>query len=480
MHILLFGSSLQQIDVEHCRSLGEIQETIRKGALDRPDAPRLLCRGWMQAATNGLALATDLDQLDEQNRPILITSKDLHSTWCNTAAIKELDIQDTADPEGGIIHRDEKGNPSGLLSEQAALSIVWPFLAKNTTFEENVTVIREAIKTYNAVGYTGMIEMGTDDTIWELLQHLHTHEPENFTVRVACHRLLAPAVKVEDCIAQVDSVIATHKKFNRANSPDLHIAGVKLILDGVIDACTAAVSQPYNHTTITGDMLWQEEHISAVVAHADKAGLQCALHAIGDRAVRIAVDALETHGTPGNRHRIEHLELTRPEDALRLGKLGITASIQPVHSDPAILRAWESILGKERCGRAFAYSDFEAGGARLAIGTDSPTAPHAPFPNLHVATTRRSGRLNLGDVKALQPINEIAPLSTLNAVKAATKGAAESSFLDQVTGSVEEGKSADFVVVEKADKGEEGLMGWRVAETWFKGKKGLGLLYEEQ
>ncbi|RMZ79621.1 hypothetical protein DV737_g3295, partial [Chaetothyriales sp. CBS 132003] len=471
MHILLFGSSLQQIDVEHCRSLGEIQETIRKGALEQSDGPRVMCRGWMQDATKGVALATDLDEVDELKRPIYITSKDLHSTWCNTAALKELDIQDTADPEGGTIHRDENGNPSGLLSEAAALSIVWPFLAKNRSFEENLSSVREAIKTYNAAGYTGMIEMATDDFIWELLQHLHAHEPENFTVRMACHKLVSPAAKVEDCIGQVDSAIAMHEKFNRTNSPDLHVAGVKLILDGVVDACTAALSQPYNQTTGTGEMLWQDEHISAVVAHADKAGLQCALHAIGDRAVRIAVDALEAHGTPGRRHRIEHLEVTRPEDALRLGKLGITASIQPVHSDPAILRAWHQLLGKERCGRAFAYSEFEAGGARLAIGTDAPTAPHEPFPNLHVATTRRSGRQNLGDVKGLGPVNEIAPLVTLKAFKAATLGAAESCFLDEVTGSVEEGKSADFVVVERSDEGEEGLMGWRVAETWFKGKK---------
>ncbi|RMZ90244.1 hypothetical protein DV736_g2522, partial [Chaetothyriales sp. CBS 134916] len=471
MHILLFGSSLQQIDVEHCRSLGEIQETIRKGGLERREGPRLICRGWMQDATKGIALATDLDQVDEQKRPIYIRSKDLHSTWCNTAALKELDVQDAADPEGGTIHRDEKGDPSGLLSEGASLSIVWPFLAKNTSFEENLSSVRDAIKTYNAAGYTGMIEMATDDFIWELLQHLHTHEPENFTVRIACHKLLSPAAKVEDCMAQVDRAIVMHKKFNRINSPNLHIAGVKLILDGVVDACTAALSQPYNQMTVKGEMLWQDEHISAVVRQADKAGLQCALHAIGDRAVRIAVDTLESDGTPGRRHRIEHLEVTRPEDALRLGKLGITASIQPVHSDPAILRAWNQLLGKERCERAFAYSEFEAGGARLAIGTDSPTAPHEPFPNLHVATTRRSARQSLGDVKGLGPINEIAPLLTLNAFKAATEGAAESCFLDKVTGSVEEGKSADFVVVERTDKGEEGLMGWRVAETWFRGKR---------
>ena len=469
MHILLFGSSLLKVDVENCRSLIESQDTIRREAGIRADAPRGLCQGWIQASTNGIALASDLDGLDPQNRPIYISAKDLHSTWCNTAALKELNVQDTPDPEGGTIHRDPTGNPSGLLSEAAAVSIVWPYMASVTSFEDNLSYVRQAIRTYNAAGYTGMVELASEQMIWDLLMHLRTNEPQNFTVRVACHWLISPSQNVEDCIAQVDTAIALHKQFNLSSSPDLRIAGVKLILDGVVDACTAAISEPYNHTTIKGAMLWQPDHIAAVVAHADKAGLQCALHAIGDHAVKIAVDSLEAHGTPGRRHRIEHLELTRPEDAARLGKLGITASIQPVHSDPAILRAWDKLLGKERCIRAFAYSEFEKGGARLAIGTDSPTAPHEPFPNLHVATTRRSARRDFGDEADLEPINSIPPLSGLSALQAATEGAAFSCFADEITGSLAVGKSADFVVVEPSN-GDYGMMGYKVKETWFRGR----------
>ena len=470
MHIILFGSSLLKVDVENCRSLTEIQDTIRREALIRTDAPRVLCHGWMQASTNGIALASDLDGLDPQKRPIYISAKDLHSTWCNTPALKELNVQDASNPEGGTIHRDSAGNPSGLLSEAAALKIVWPHLDSVTSFEENLSYAREAIRAYNAVGYTGMIEMATEKTSWDLVMHLKMNEPENFNVRIACHWVISPCQKVEDCISQVDTAIALHKQFNLSTSPDLRIAGIKLILDGVVDACTAAILEPYNHTTIKGDMLWQPDHIAAVVNRADKAGLQCALHAIGDCAVKIAVDALEAHGTPGRRHRIEHLELTRPEDAARLGKLGITASIQPVHSDPAILRAWGKLLGKERCTRAFAYSEFEKGGARLAIGTDSPTAPHEPFPNLHVAATRRSARRDAGDEEALEPINSIPPLSRLTALQAATEGAAYSCFADEITGSIAVGKSADFIVVEHSS-GDSGMMGYKVKETWFKGRK---------
>ena len=100
-----------------------------------------------------------------------------------------------------------------------------------------------------------------------------------------------------------------------------------------------------------------------------------------------AVNALESVAAPGLRHRIEHLELSSPEDAERLGKLGITASVQAVHSDPAVLHAWPRLIG-DRCDQAFAYKKFLDYGAVLVLGTDAPTAPHTPWENLYVATTR--------------------------------------------------------------------------------------------
>jgi predicted amidohydrolase YtcJ len=180
-----------------------------------------------------------------------------------------------------------------------------------------------------------------------------------------------------------------------------------------------------------------------------------------------AVNVLEKHGKPGQRHRIEHLELTAPEDAKRLGQLGITASIQPVHSDPAILRAWPKLLGPERVKRAFAYSEFSDHGAHLAIGSDSPTAPYAPLPNLYVATTRKSARQpDAGDA----PVNENFRLELAQAVSAATSGAARSCFAEKRVGSLEVGKLADFTVVETEWAGEE-LLKARVKETWFGGSK---------
>src|SRR5690606_8481657 len=144
------------------------------------------------------------------------------------------------------------------------------------------------------------------------------------------------------------------------------------------------------------------------------------------------------------RPRIEHLELASATDAARLGKLGITASIQPVHADPAILRAWPRLLGEHRCARAFPYSEFVSGGAVLALGSDAPTAPHLPLPNLYVATTRRSYR----EPECEEVVNPEFALTVCQAVAGATHGSAYSCFADEWTGSLRTGLKADFVVAE--------------------------------
>jgi predicted amidohydrolase YtcJ len=184
----------------------------------------------------------------------------------------------------------------------------------------------------------------------------------------------------------------------------------------------------------------------------------------------MAINAIEDNGSPGKRHRIEHLELSSPKDAKRLGQLGITASIQPVHSDPAILRAWPKILGPERLKRVFAYKEFHEHGAPLAIGTDSPTAPHVPFDNLYVATTRKSAK---EPARNDPPVNPNFVLDIYDAIAAATAGVAYSTFSESRVGSLQPGCRADFVVVD-LDASPEKLIGTRVLQTWFAGKKVFG------
>ncbi|KAL4870081.1 hypothetical protein BDV12DRAFT_166560 [Aspergillus spectabilis] len=466
MHLLLFGASLSKIDLSQCKSLSDIRTKITAGAASRPNVTRLFCSGWMHSMTDGQALASMLDDLD--SRPIFIDAKDLHSAWCNSAALRDLGVdENTPDPEGGEIARDQEGKPTGLLSEAAAVTIVWPHVAKVASLDEKLGFVRDAVRAYNAAGYTGMVEMATDENIWDTVLELRAREV--VPIRLALHWIITPAKEEGDVLGQVDRAIALHGEYNKTTSPDFRIAGIKVICDGVVDACTAALAEPYSTAVASPEPLWEAGILQKVVQRADAAGLQCALHAIGDKAVRLAVDTLEpvkpTDGV-SRRHRIEHLELTSPRDAARLADLGITASIQPVHADPAILRAWPRLLGEERCRRAFAYREFLENGTNVAIGTDSPTAPHQPLRNLYTATTRRSAR----EPEYTEKVNPEFGLSLVQAVSAATAGSAYSCFADDVTGSLEVGKKADFVVVEMEWEAER-LLEARVLETYFDGRR---------
>lgn len=470
MHLMLLGQALNKLDLGNCKSLADIRAAIKTYAGANPAMPRILCRGWMHIMVPDGAKASDLDDLDVtgQNRPILMDSKDLHSTWCNTAGIAELGAQDWADVPGGIIERDADGRLTGVFSEAANITYVWPYLASVASMDERMAAIRAAVAAYHEAGYTGLIDMAMDEGGWEALQALEEREKDRggIPMRIAAYWLVKPSEKVEDMVAQVERAAELAKEHNASTAPDCRIVGIKVICDGIIDACTAGLSEPYSHNGHVEVPLWTVDQLEPVVKKADEAGLQIALHAIGDATAKMVIDTLTKYASPERRPRVEHLEMTSEEDAARLGQARITASIQPVHADPAILKAWPRLLGEHRCGRAFAYREFADLGAPLALGSDAPTAPHAPLGNIYVGTTRRSYR----EPEMETTVNPHFALGLCEAVAAATEGAAYSCFDDHRIGVLEKGHKADFVVVDMEWEKEK-LMQAKVIETWFDGGK---------
>jgi predicted amidohydrolase YtcJ len=306
--------------------------------------------------------------------------------------------------------------------------------------------------------------MAMDEEAWDALVTLRSMELD-LPMRIAAYWLIKPTANLEANSRQVQRAIELSKDYNTETSPDLRIVGIKVICDGIIDACTAYLSQPY---APVGSPLpiWAPEYLQPVVKEADAGSLQIALHAIGDRAIKMAIDAIEKNGTPGWRHRIEHIELASPEDAKRLGDLGLTASIQPVHADPSVLTEWPRLLGEDRCQRAFAYREFADAGALMAIGSDSPTSPYAPMHNLYVATTRSSSR----DPSYTKVVNEHFKLGMCESIVAASGGAARSVFSENRTGTLSVGKLADFVIVDM-EWDAKALLQAKIKETWFGGRK---------
>jgi predicted amidohydrolase YtcJ len=287
------------------------------------------------------------------------------------------------------------------------------------------------------------------------------------TVRIVAHWLVPRRGTAADHLAQVAEAA---RLAERHRSPWLRVTGIKLIVDGVIDGCTAALSEPYANGT-NADPIWDYEALAPVVAAADAAGLQVALHAIGDKAVRIALDALEhaaeVNGPRPRRHRIEHLEYTDPADVPRLARLGVTASMQPVHADPAIQDNWRAMLGDSRVERGFAWPEFVEAGARLALGTDTPTAPYHALPNMYVAATRRSAT-----DPALPPNQPRYALPLADAVRHATRDAAWACRADD-RGRLEAGLLADLVVLDRdpfAD-GPQALLDAQILRTVVGGRQ---------
>uniref|UniRef100_A0A8H7K3D8 Amidohydrolase 3 domain-containing protein n=1 Tax=Bionectria ochroleuca TaxID=29856 RepID=A0A8H7K3D8_BIOOC len=465
MHLLLLGQSLRKVDLFGCHNLEEIQSAIKAYAISNPDVETIMCKGWMHFMTPEGVSASMLDAIDP--RPIFVDNSSLHSCWCNSAALEVLGVADMADPAGGKIHRTAEGNPSGLLEEGAMMSIIWPYQSQSSPKKDRVEAIRAAVKEYNSAGYTGAVEMAMDEAAWDALVTLTTAEP-SLPLRVAAYWLIKPTTDFEENSKQVQRAIELSRHYNEINSPNLKLVGVKLICDGIIDACTAYLSEPYGPGLGLPPPIWEAKYLDAVVKEAAAGGVQIALHAIGDATVKMAIDAIEKYGTPGQRHRIEHLELVSPADAQRLGRLGLTASVQPVHSDPSILQDWQKLIGKDRCGRAFAYREFADAGALMALGSDSPTSPWNPMHNLYVATTRKSSRKP--GFENGKTVNEHFRLGLCESIVAATDGAARSVFAEKRVGEIAVGKSADFVVA-NMEFDPDTLLSAEIEETWFDGRK---------
>lgn len=462
-HLVMMGEALGRVGLTDARTIGEIRERLRGARTADPSGARVLGRGWLFDSVPGGAPTRHM--LDEAvaDVPVYLDANDYHSVWVNSAALAELGItRDTADPHGGRIGRDADGEPDGMLYETAAQQHVWTFLAERTSDADRDAAVERMLQAYAGSGVTGAVDMALDDLGLAALQRAVARRDGRLPLRVAAHWFVD---NTGDDPANLAQVARAAELAREVDSPWLRVVGIKLVVDGVIDACTAAMRHPYSDGS-NAEPIWSPERITPVVVAADAAGLQVALHAIGDLASDIALDALEraaeVNGTSARRHRIEHLEYAAPGTAERMARLGVTASMQPVHADPAIFDNWAAMLGDDRVDRAFAWPEYRDAGALLAFSTDAPTAPFEALPNMYIAATRKS---------ALDP--SFAPrhpqfaLPLEDAIAHATRDAAASVGDGDDRGRLETGLAADFAVID-ADpftEGPESLLTARVVRT---------------
>ncbi|WP_314146611.1 amidohydrolase [uncultured Leifsonia sp.] len=443
-HLLMMGAALGQVYLTGARDLEGIQALLREARAADPDAVVLRGRGWLfDAVPGGAPTAAMIDEA-VADIPVYLDANDYHSCWLNTAALAELGItRDTPDPIGGEIVRDADGEPTGLLLETAATRYAWAQRDAATTDADRDAEVERTLAAYAAAGVTGAVDMAMDEYGLAALRRAQERRGGELPIRIAAHWLVNNTGDDAQNLAQVAEAARIAAE---PATPWLRVVGIKLILDGVIDACTAAMRLPYADGS-NADPIWPLERLTPVVVAADAAGLQIAQHAIGDYASEIALDALERavaeNGERPRRHRIEHLEYAAPGTAERMALLGVTASMQPVHSDPAIFDNWVQMLGDDRVDRAFPWPEYEDAGALLAFSTDSPTAPHAALANMYVAATRASALVP--SVAAVQPQYAL-PLE--RAIAHATRDAAASVGDGGWRGRIAPGHAADLVVLD--------------------------------
>ena len=468
-HLLAAGAALTRAALRPATTLEEIQTEIRRWAQANPDAPRVLGVGWVFTAVPGATPTRHMLDAVVDDRPVYLDASDLHSVWCNSAALAELGIDDaTPDPIGGQIVRDESGAATGLLLENAGYHIAWPVMNRTTPSEDD-RHLDAAIGAYLAAGTTSAVEMALTANGLDAMLRADAEGRLPFTI--VAHWLVNRTGDPASELAQVERVAALAQRHDEGR---VRVAGIKLVTDGTIDGCTAGMCDPYTNGK-PGEVVWPREALEPVVLAADAAGLQVAMHAIGDLAVRTALDVLEVAAsrraaagdTRPRRHRIEHLEYVDAADVPRLAPLGVTASMQPAHVDPAYLDNWIEMLGPERSQRGFAWPEYLANGTRLAFGTDVPTAPHAPLPNMYIAATRCSAH-----VPEAVPLRPDFALPLDESICHATRDSAWACFEEDRRGSLREGLHADLVVLDRNPLTDEPavLLTTRVTHTVVAGK----------
>lgn len=446
-HMLMLGESLDKVQLRDCNTVSEVQAKLTAARAADPDAPRLLGTSWrFDIFEDGDRPTAEMLDAVVADVPVVLDANDLHSVWMNTAAMAAIEIdEDTPNPVGGEIVRDADGVATGFFLETAAVQYAWGYLNEVFTDADRDRFLDNAFAAYLKTGVTGATEMSFGSA--DLATYRRRLDRDGkLPFPVNAHWMLRATGDADADRAQIDKVARARDEIAEAYGDTwLRIVGVKFILDGVIDACTATMRDPYANGTLPGP-IWEREFALPAAVAADAAGLQLALHAIGDEASTIALDMVEgcvrVNGPRANRRaRVEHLESVADDTIARMAAIGVTASMQPVHCDPAVLDNWQAMLGDERAHTGFPWHKFREAGVTLALGTDAPTAPHDAPNNLFIALTAKSAL-----DQAREPYQPVRVFTLGDALEALTLGAAFATGREDEMGRIAAGYRANVVV----------------------------------
>lgn len=442
IHFLDGSFSLGRVNLEGAKDPADIQQRLREYSAKHPGNNWILGRGWNYAMFGAEALPHK-KYLDEifPDRPVFLEGYDGHTYWANSKALAMAGItKDTPDPANGAIVRDARTREAtGALKESAQTLVarIVPEPSRN----EKLAALRAGMRWANEHGLTRVHSAGGDFPELALYDELRRQGRQTLRFYIA-YFLNPPKLRAQD----LEAIEAAQKKYR---DDWMDTGAVKMMIDGVVESHTAAMLEPYSDDPSTkGKLFWDPANYGTAVTELDQRGLQVFTHAIGDYGVRTALDAYEhaeeTNHTRDRRPRIEHIETVTAADIPRFGKLGVIASMQPLHSypDADTLEVWAHNAGPDRASRAWAWKSIAKEGGQLAFGSDWPVVTLSPWEGIQTAVTRQTteGKPEAGFVPEQR-------LTVEETVRGYTLGAAYAGRREKTEGSIEPGKLADLIII---------------------------------